>query len=113
MATPNVKNQNTLFRFVSLRNPELTKPKDIEQRFVFHPDNSSGVFFAAMSRRASNQTKWQVLLSAANSFAPYKTETEIKNDVGNDFYEVAGWVANNRSNIDEQELMQKISSLSI
>lgn len=111
MAAPNVKNQNTLFRFVSLRNPELTKPKDIEQRFVFHTDNSSGAFFAAMSRRANNQTKWQVLLSAANAFSPYKTEAEIKNDVGNDFYEVAGWVANNRSNIDEQELIQKISGL--
>ena len=54
MALPNIKNQNTLFRFISLRNPALTKEKDKELRFVFHPSKTISIFFAAVSNKTAN-----------------------------------------------------------
>ena len=68
MPLPNIKNQNTLFRFISLRNPELTKEKDKEIRFVFHPEKTISVFFQAMDNKPANQTKWQVLQATAAAF---------------------------------------------
>jgi len=36
--------QHTLFRFISLRAPELNKKEEQKKRFVFHPDNTTAVF---------------------------------------------------------------------
>ena len=51
MTTEN-KNQLTLYRFVSLRSPELTKKEHQEKRFVFHPDNESGKFFDIVNSKS-------------------------------------------------------------
>lgn len=37
--------QQTLFRFISLRAPEIGKKEEQKKRFVFHPDNTTAVFF--------------------------------------------------------------------
>ena len=97
MATPNIKNQNTLFRFVSHRNPELTKLKDKEKRFVFHPDNKTGFFFEAMLNGTANQTKWQVLQNACNGFDALLTESAVKEFAGQEICTFSDFIANNRS----------------
>ncbi len=86
------KNKNTLYRFVSLRNPELSKKENQEVRFVFHPLNdeplstSSTNFFLAIKDKVASKSKWQALQEFCISFetvnppnlAAFKIEGQLK-----------------------------------
>jgi hypothetical protein len=104
MPSPNIKNQNTLFRFISLRNPELTKEKDKEIRFVFHPIKTISEFFQAMDRRNVSQPKWQVLQTTASTYNAFQTEEQVKGLVGAEIYDFSTFIAKNRSNTDTNEI---------
>lgn len=104
------KNQNTLYRFVSLRSPELTKKENQNNRFVFHPDQKTGVFFESLKTKNSDDTKWSVLQSTATNFVAFKNEIEIEN-INNQFYEVADWISRNKTSFDNQKLAKKIINL--
>lgn len=68
----------TLFRFVSLRNPNLAENDEKNLRFVFRPSNIKGYFDSVSS---TNQTKIQALITAANNFpdASKLTLNDLKN----------------------------------
>ena len=91
-----IKNQNTLYRFVSLRAPELSKKEDQEKRFVFHLDNTTGVFFDAVKNKPSTQTKWEALLDASSTFAGFKTVDDLENS-NPTFFAIADWLMANKS----------------
>lgn len=93
MANP--KKQNTLYRFVSLRAPELSKKEDSEKRFVFHPDNHTGEFFDAVTEAEPEQTNWEVLQIAADAFTEIQTLEELQS-INSSFYLMAEWLAKNR-----------------
>ena len=111
MSSPNIKNQNTLFRFISLRNPELTKEKEKEIRFVFHPVKTTSIFFQEMDSKVETQTKWQVLETTAAIFNAFETEEQVKEIVGIEFFNFATFIATNRSNTDNGELANQASNL--
>jgi len=118
MATSDNKNQLTLYRFVSLRSPELSKKKDKEIRFVFHPDNRTGIFFDKVINKPLSQTKWEALQEAASDpgFTVFETESDVENkvDTGNDnFFITSDWISRNRSNFDFDELMEMIKPLKV
>jgi hypothetical protein len=118
-----IKNQNTLYRFVSLRSPELSKKENQEFRFVFHPENdkklanTSGIFFEAIKLK-TDETKWEAMLSVVPA-ALLETVNEIEiyiNDLlGDDgkFIRTAHWLANNRTNYKTSDLLYKINGLEI
>lgn len=106
------KNQVTLYRFVSLRSPELSKKEDQEKRFVFHPDNITGKFFDAVKNKPTSQTNWEAMQNASTTFNAFQNENEIES-LNFDFYKVSEWIARNRSNFDSKELYEKIRSLTI
>ena len=66
MAESENKNQHTLYRFVSLRNPELSKKKDQTKRFVFYNEPKDGFFLTAMF--GIKPSKWENLVTTANNF---------------------------------------------
>jgi len=111
MPTEN-KNQVTLYRFVSLRSPELSKKDDQEKRFVFHPDNKTGKFFDAVKNKPTSQTNWEAMQNASTTFVAFQNENEIES-LNFDFYKVSEWIARNRSDFDSKELFEKIKSLAI
>jgi len=104
----NINNQNTLFRFVSLRNPELTKKENQEKRFVFNPDVTHGVFYQAAAN--TNTAKWDAMLAAAESFSAFKSEKEIANLYPQHF-ELSDWITRNRDTITQSELAAKLQGL--
>lgn len=61
-----MNHQVTLFKFQSLRAPELLKKESLEKRFIYHPDNS-GVFFEKVDKRGT-KTKWQAMVAATENF---------------------------------------------
>ncbi|WP_462223205.1 hypothetical protein [Flavobacterium sp.] len=105
-----IKNQNTLYRFVSLRAPELSKKEDQETRFVFHPDNSTGQFFDAITNKPSDQSKWEALQAKATNFTSIISETEINS---NPLFSCSDWLARNKSYAKVDEINKKITGLSI
>jgi hypothetical protein len=118
METKENNNQLTLYRFVSLRSPELSKKEDQEKRFVFHPDNLSGEFFYKVRDNLSTQTNWEVMqeLSSNPTFIVLKNESEVEDIVDNlneGFYSLSSWIARNRSNLDLDQLYKKLKEIDV
>ncbi len=69
----------TLFRFVSLRNPKLAVTKKTNLGFIQRPVEMEGVFDQVV-QTATNNTKFQALQSAATIFAAeaIKAESELE-----------------------------------
>ena len=103
-----IKNQNTLFRFVSLRNPELVTKRKIRTCFVFHPSLQNSIFYENMQRKGA-ETKWQNLENTASAFNSIKSEEEIQR-ISNDIYENSIWLSENRLNTDYSYLSKIVNS---
>ncbi|MFY1048093.1 hypothetical protein [Chryseobacterium sp. GP-SGM7] len=82
MSTNNNASQ-TLFRFVSLRNPQLTEIKRRNLGFIHRPSGAKGIFDDAVSSRSGKTLKLQALSSKISDFAPsaIKTEKELETGV--------------------------------
>lgn len=104
------KNQQTLFRFISLRAPELTKDEEQDLRFVFFTA-SSGPFYTAVINRPAETTKWQALQDAANNFTGFNSIEDVKTLSTQAFYEAADWISRNRYNSNLADISQKTSGL--
>ncbi|MCU7617067.1 hypothetical protein NZ698_07650 [Chryseobacterium sp. PBS4-4] len=82
MSTNNNASQ-TLFRFVSLRNPQLTETKRRNLGFIHRPSGAKGIFDDAVSSRSDRTLKLQALSSKIIDFTPsaIKTEKELETGV--------------------------------
>lgn len=85
MSTNNKNNASqTLFRFVSLRNPQLTETKDNNLGFIHRKETISSVFDTAVEPEKNNTAlvKFGLLEKQARTFAnlAFKSEKEIEND---------------------------------
>lgn len=79
MSTNN--NQETLFRFVSLRNPNLVETNKDNFKFIQRPDKMEGVFDQVST--TENQARYNALLAAAITFESnsIKNIEELENGV--------------------------------
>jgi hypothetical protein len=106
----------TLFRFVSVRNPQLTDNTGKDKRFVFRSDlvknqpATVNVFDAAIAN-GGNAPKLGLLAAAA---VPFKTSTAylaeekaVENLAGSNLYQFASWLARNRDSFNNAELLTK------
>ncbi|PTT72562.1 hypothetical protein, partial [Chryseobacterium sp. HMWF001] len=75
MSTNNLNTNNnasqTLFRFATSRNAELSDPKNLERRFIFRKDTQKGVF----DQKLNASTSLQKLCESPSSL-PLTVETE-------------------------------------
>ena len=104
----NLNNQTTLFRFVSLRNPELTNKENQEKRFVFNLDVTQGYFYQQV---IDKNNKWEAMLAAANSFSAFNDEKEIAMSYPEHF-ELSDWITRNRNTFKLKELAEKLNGIS-
>jgi hypothetical protein len=107
----NLSNQTALFRFVSLRSPELTKKENLDKRFVFYPENTNGVFTSAVKNK-DGKTKWEAMLAAAKDFTPFANAEAIEKAYQAHF-ELADFISRNKSTLDFKELAAKLKQLDI
>lgn len=110
-----INNQLTLYRFVSLRTPGLSKKEKQHERFVTHPDNENGTFLNAVRNSGEELTKWNAMQKAANSESFFQSEGEIFDFLKSigiekpDLYiETANWISKNRNNFNARELVEKL-----
>ncbi|MFC6096700.1 hypothetical protein ACFPVY_08570 [Flavobacterium qiangtangense] len=107
------KNQLTLYRFVSLRSPELLKKENQKQRFVFHPDNKSGHFYTELdSNHLLTEEKWDALHIISQGFNGFQSNDELENAFG-EFYILSEWITRSKNDLDALELIRKIKHLKL
>ncbi|SFN64685.1 hypothetical protein SAMN05421594_3629 [Chryseobacterium oleae] len=85
MATNDTTNNasQTLFRFVSLRNPQLTETKEKNLGFIHRPQKGLTSFFDSYINPADSAlAKFQAMERASKSFNPTGFETELKIEEG-------------------------------
>lgn len=106
--------KNTLFRFATMRAPELIEDEKINSTFIKHPENEknenetfTSTFLKAAYANSSQESKKARLINAANTFKPtaIKTLKELKgNIVSESFYEFATWLSKNRTKLKTETL---------
>jgi hypothetical protein len=109
----------TLFRFVSVRNPQLTDESGKDKRFIFRPavvKNQAAtinVFDAAVVQTGTS-TKIQLLAAAAPAFklsaAYLNKEQAVETLVGATMYAFSIWLARNRDSFTNTELLAKVQA---
>jgi len=96
------ENKNTLFRFVTLRGPELLAEEKRQQEFIFHPDpEGEGHFKDAIADAKYNpaiQREAQKDL-AATLPSPFENMDDVKTLLGASIYSFSNWVAKNATAI--------------
>ncbi|KAA0126820.1 hypothetical protein FY557_15415 [Chryseobacterium sp. SN22] len=85
MTTNNKQNNSqTLFRFVSLRNPQLTETKDKNLGFIHRKDGLTGIFDSVVAADSSTSAtvKFSLMEKEARAFSvlAFKNESVLEND---------------------------------
>lgn len=111
--------KNTLFRFVTMRAPELIESERVEKNFVIHPDLSACFFKQYLeSEYAVGYNKKEALKNGANYIGTqentFTSRDAVKDYVNNQtdnnqFYEFAIWLTKNRNRFSAEELQQRIN----
>lgn len=113
--------KNTLYRFVTMRAPELVEQNIVVKSFVLHPESLFGlesqtsVFLTNIHSIPEGKTKKQILFEVSASFkeGALKDREEVKARVGNELFDFAVWLTKNRATLDGKEVDKKISTSSL
>lgn len=103
--------KNTLFRFVTMRAPGLSKENLKEKRFVFrNTTDQTSVFDLSVKTKSDKVSNWQAMQFAATTFIPLSEEA-LKSKIKFAFMEFAIWVARNKHTFNTNELLEKLNHL--
>jgi len=100
----------TLFRFVSLRSPQLSNEKDQDKRFILYPEamKTDTVFYKPIID--GNGSKQKLLRERAEVFKTNADRIKNLNDFKtefNEFYMFASWLAVNKTTCTYEEFQAK------
>jgi len=104
--------KNTLYRFITMRAPELQEKKVVDENFVQHPEvkdevlSYESVFLESINPIPNGQTKKQVLINTANNFAgeAIKNRTDLRKFFNVNYYDFAIWLTKNRTTFTTEEI---------
>lgn len=112
--------KNILYRFVTMRAPELLQQEAVSEYFVLHPESVESTsfdssFLTAISPVPSGVSRRQALLNTVQSFASnvIANKSDLKTLVGSEFYDYAIWLNQKRSTFDIEEVKVKTLDLSL
>ena len=111
MSTNNKNNSSqTLFRFVSLRNPQLTETKADNLGFIHRPKGLSSSFDVHVSENDSAIVKFKAMERATKSFIPigFEKEAEIESGVFAEALKIGRKIAK-REELSDQDRDSAIS----
>lgn len=114
--------KNTLFRFATMRAPQLIEDDKIEKFFVKHPESEKSTpetftsTFLSASVANSQISKKERLQNAAINFESQaiKSVKEIKTElISESFYEFAIWLSKNKSKLTAEFINEQLNSNSV
>jgi len=98
-----------LFRFVTLRNPQLIAEEDKDQGFVFYPNQSKSAFHTAVEG-LEDSAKTAALAPVVAGFSPLKTKSEVRSQ-DSALYSFATWLMRNKNELTYAAVYAKIDRL--
>lgn len=100
------KDSQTLFRFTSMRNPELSNPENLQRRFIFRNTTThAGVF----DKLLNESTSLKKLCEKPEELAlVIETEKSLKEQAP-ELYQLAVWIARNKTTATKEEFDNKIT----
>ena len=101
--------KNTLFRFVTMRAPELSTENETNKGFILQLEAANGKFNNAITDKPAGKTKLETLKETAANFNPLSLE-EIKT-LDKDVYTFSVWIAKNKNTISDAELKEKAEGI--
>jgi hypothetical protein len=111
MDTENTPTQ-TLFRFVSLRSPQLSDETQQDKRFVLAPEGLKNSHFYKHILDNPGQSKQRLLKEYAATFEQsqdYVSDKTFFKENNTNLYDLALWLAKNKSKCTNDELLEKIN----
>ncbi|WP_117616557.1 hypothetical protein [Chryseobacterium sp. JM1] len=102
----------TLFRFVSLRSPQLSDEKEQDKRFVLAPEELKNSHFYKHVLDHPGQPKQRLLREYAGIFQQspdYISDKNFLKENHTNLYELASWIARNKETCTNDELLEKIN----
>jgi len=85
-----------LFRFVTLRNPQLLDENNNAQGFIHHP-NASHSNFITLAQNAQN-TSDPIFRNAVDTFNPLSNRSQVRNQ-GQSLYDFSLWLMRNKNHL--------------
>jgi methionine aminopeptidase len=102
--------KNTLYRFVTMRAPELIGDVEKQLGFVQFPESETSAFITPASQASTPEAKKQAIDTAVDAYRPtYASKKELK-DANSNFYELATWLTANRTKFSLNELTAKVDA---
>jgi len=107
--------KNTLFRFVTMRAPELLEKEKVQKTFAEHPDLNSSFFNAYLSSGTSKKESLKnAILELATLETTFKSREELKiyadQNSKNGFFAFASWLTANRRKFTLKEIEEKLDN---
>ncbi|MCL9804196.1 hypothetical protein NAT51_01575 [Flavobacterium amniphilum] len=113
--------KNTLFRFVTMRTPEVLEKDQVVKSFVNYPNLLStegspltNVFLEIAENVPSGKTKAKALADAANGFTQNAIKTKenlyLAEYVSKEFYDFAVWLTANRTRLKKTDVDIRITN---
>ncbi|HYF30362.1 MAG TPA: hypothetical protein VD993_04530 [Chitinophagaceae bacterium] len=98
-----------LFRFVTLRTPQLLSQQKKELGFIWHPDPEKSHFLKNISDADTLQAARDIITRLTASFKPARTYQEIR-AINPELYNFSSWLMKNRNQLNTDKLKQRIKS---
>jgi DNA-binding transcriptional regulator of glucitol operon len=97
--------KNTLFRFVSMRAPELISDFQENPNFILQADADKGIFNEVIDVLPAGNSKLNALATAANNFVDSAKDFEDVKSLNEELFVFSVWLAKNKSTATEAELL--------
>jgi len=98
-----------LFRFISLRTPQLIDPVKREVGFIYHPDESSGHFLKGIKTEDLIAAR-AMIRERSSGFSPWKRYLDVR-AVNEDLYDLSHWIVRNRTGLTHEEWKSKLKDI--
>ncbi len=111
MALKKTPIKTDLFRFVTLRTPQLINEQQKNIGFIFHIKKEASVFLKSVKPDSTITESRDIVLNAAKSFSsPFTTYLKVK-EIDKDLYNFSSWLMDNRNTLIEAEVLEKAAGI--
>ncbi len=102
--------KNDLFRFSTLRNPQLIHPSNKKLGYIFHPKEKESHFLSSLSDAIELEDAHKKLQQQAKTFSALSKYDDLR-EINPDFYDFSAWLSQNRNALEFSVAEQKAGDL--
>lgn len=99
----------TLFRFAAMRNPELSDPENLERRFIFREKLVADVSIFNLNIATDKTLQAVCRRIDEQQLTLIYSEDDLKTVYGSAYYDLAVWIARNKSTATKEDFDKKIN----